>query len=447
MRWLPLIALMACGPKDPAPTTPTDTGTVGTTQVGALQFRGQPPKNLLMISIDTLRKDHVGRYGGGELTPFLDGLLAESVALDDFVQCSNWTFSSVPCTLGGRPHAEVGFMPRLDRDLRQPYPEGTPFLAGHLETAGYDSWLFSINSWLSKSWGTSQGYDHEVWPGIFHTDEIVRRAADQLIEGTADHDDPWFLHVHVKEPHAPYHAPFDYNDELAALEPVSWDLDDFLVHYEVTEDVWPTLTPEEQQLLEAHLRARYRAEVRWLDQQLAQRWADLEARGLLDDTLVVMWSDHGEQFWEHGAQTHAYGLHGEEVDALAFFWAKNLEPVAFEGPTHGTDITPTVLATLGVTPTVPLTGHVVGEAPNDRIRLVSTVARIGAHTAAERDGIKVIFDWAGTVTAFDTRVDPGETNDIWNPADPEQAALFEAIRVRAEAESALMPDQTPVWPE
>ncbi len=414
-----------------------------------LVFDGDPPRNLLMISIDTLRKDHVGRYARGDsLTPFLDELFEQGVALDDFTQCANWTFPSVTCTLGGRDGVDRGHLAEIDRDHRTPIPEGTPFLATWLADRGMATFLFSINTWLSAAWGTSQGYQHEEWPAIFHTEEIVSRAADAVQDAIAvGQADRWFLHVHVKEPHAPYHPPLKYMPGYEDLPPIPWDLDDFYVHYDVTRDLWPDLSPEERALLLHHLRVRYDGEVRWLDTQLRAAFDDLEARGLLDDTLVVVWTDHGEQFYERGHQTHAYDLGAEEVDAVALLWAHDLRPMAWEGPVASIDLAPTLLAAFGAPIPPEITGYPLGSAPPDRIRFASTQGRLGGLSRAERDGLAVIFRWEeGTVQAYDRAVDPKEQVDVWDPADPAQAALWEALAARTEAEAALAPHLELVWP-
>ena len=299
----------------------------------------------------------------------------------------------------------------------------------------------------SDDWGNSQGYAHETWPGIFHTSEIFARAIEPVEASIAAGDtQDWFVHVHVKEPHAPYRAPSEFEVGLDSLDPVPWNLDDFDVHYEVTRDLWPSLTPEEQALLEQHLQLRYDSEVRWLDSQLEGVFADLEALGWLDDTLVVFWTDHGEQFWEHGHQTHAYGLFGEETDAVAFFWAKNLRPRAWTEPTVAIDLTPTILAAMGAPIPPIVTGQIVGTAPVDRPRFASTQARLGGLTSIERGGLKLVYDWAGTLSAYDRNTDPGEQSDIYDPTDPVHAELADLLLERAAAEGVLAPEIPQVDP-
>ena len=86
-----------CGHVEPAEDSRRQVGT------DVLSFTGQVPKNLLFISIDTLRRDHLGAHGDLGLTPFLDRLADEGVVMQDHMQCSNWTYGAITCTLLGSP--------------------------------------------------------------------------------------------------------------------------------------------------------------------------------------------------------------------------------------------------------------------------------------------------------------------------------------------------------
>jgi arylsulfatase A-like enzyme len=410
----------------------------------ALVFSGPRPKNVLMISVDTLRRDHVGRYMDGEsLTPFLDGLLAEGVALDDFTQCANWTFPGMVCTLSGRTPSDNQFVPRFDREFRKPVPLDRPTLATRLSSAGWSTFYESTNTWFGPSWQTATGYEERILTGILHAEGVLGEAAEYVAEADPNR---WFLHVHVKEPHAPYAPLNDFLEGLEDLEPLAWDLGEFAQHYESTE-AYPALTSDEQALLESHMRLRYRGEVQWLDRQLSDAFDTLEGLGLLDDTLVVMWTDHGEAFWERGHQTHAYTLHGEENDAVALMWAKNLKPRAWTEPTASVDIVPTVLQALGRPVPEDVSGHVVGKAPPDRTRHALTLGRIGAISSIERAGLKLMFSWDGHATAYDRTVDPDEADDRFDLEDPHVLDLWEALRTEVDAASALTPELTVTWPE
>ena len=101
--------------------------------------------NVLLISIDTLRRDALGRYGGAE-TPFLDGLLAGGVPLDDHRSCSNWTLDAMTCVLSGRYAWDLDYAPSAGTALNEGrdvggLPEGVELLADHLRAAGFDTAL------------------------------------------------------------------------------------------------------------------------------------------------------------------------------------------------------------------------------------------------------------------------------------------------------------------
>ena len=149
---LALTTLLACTGSAPSDdsvdATPTDTFP---------SFYGTPPKNLLVISLDTFRRDHMARYGDTRnLTPFLDGIAQNSMAMDDHQSCSNWTFPGVICAMDGRSPLEYDFVPSF---AREPVPDrGT--LASWLSDAGYHTIMITSNGWLYDDTNVAYGYDH-----------------------------------------------------------------------------------------------------------------------------------------------------------------------------------------------------------------------------------------------------------------------------------------------
>ena len=99
-----LLLVMACTPDEgpnPGPMDANTSSPVPLSPPGIVTFEGTPPTNVLLVSLDTLRRDRVGRYGGGANTPFLDALFDRSIVLDNHRSCSDWTAPSMTCALTG----------------------------------------------------------------------------------------------------------------------------------------------------------------------------------------------------------------------------------------------------------------------------------------------------------------------------------------------------------
>jgi len=449
-KLLPLVLLaIGCSKDIKDAILPDDTSLplVGTE---ALKFHGAVPENLIFLSIDTFRKDHFGSHSTKGLTPFLDTIVAQGVVLEDHTQCSNWTFGSTTCTLAGRNNIERGHLPRLNGvpETRPPVPEGTPFLASWLGDAGFFSVLVSANDWLSAKWGNAQGYTQALRPGGAAT-AVHKTATDAVVMASeAGNADRWFMHMHFMEPHASYAPPEANIVGQDLLEPWPTDLTDRPTHYDHRSE-YPTLPPDQQALLEAHLRILYEAEIRTIDERLATIWDALEREGYLDNTLVVLWNDHGEQFWEHGDQTHAYRMYGEESDGFAVFWARNIVGGQWTGPTASIDLVPTVLDLFDLPMPEEVTGYPLGEAPTDRSRFGEAMARRGGINMIVKNGWKMQYQWnTAQVVVHDRNTDPLERVDLFDPTDPWQISLWEELRSQAEVMSTLVVGNGPfpVWP-
>lgn len=453
--WI-LLCLLACRSEDPpgaatrdaassdALSATSDTSDPSQTppREGPLRFSGAAPRNVLMISMDTFRKDHIDPYGDLGLTPNLGRYLAEGVHTTNTMQCSNWTMASTSCTLLGRDPVEHGFLPRLEGNLETPYPDGTRFLAVELADAGYQTVITSRNGFLGPRVNNVQGYGTVL--------ENLRPAETQLAGAlnflkTQGDGSPWFVHVHAVEPHAPYDAPQEFAVGAELLPPIPYDLSDNSdVNALRADDA--TLPPDELALAQLHVDVAYQAEVRWLDDQIGRGLEAWDEAGLLDDTLVVFWTDHGEQLWEHGNFTHAYDLNYGENDALFALWAKGLQPGVWTGPVSAEDIAPTVLSVVGVPVPDAMTGFPLGTAPDDRLRRAVSVARGQGHNALRRGDLKLIFRWTtGELMLYDKAADPQETTNRFDLTTPEHAALWLELRDYVEATEPLAPDVSVRW--
>lgn len=451
---LPLLVALACS-NPPAvaetPHAPVAKAEVPPPDSSALVLTGPRPKNVLMISIDTLRRDHISRYGNRASTPFLDRLLAKSVALDRHRSCSNWTLPSVSCVLSGRDHISMKYLPETTMGDPDPAPSSIEFADEILARHGYYTGRVTSNNFLNVEFGIGNPKDLVFEP--HGRGQTISTDGLAMLDRAVASGKPWFVQIHYLDPHSPYYKagerrPADGTFDAYAMNP-----------RKIPKNVWNGWSNAERQKLEAATRERYREEVEFTDQVLSRLWDELEKKRVLDDTLVVLWSDHGEQLWERGHQSHGYDLNSEESDALAAFWARDLKPHAFAGGTAHPDILPTMLSILGFDSEIErenMTGLVVGTGPADRATFTDDFSGQNSKMSVDRGNERLIYNWEGRLQFFDLAKDPGENHDELagmartDPADPafpaRALALWNLLWPRVGALDALYAGITPVFP-
>lgn len=403
------------------------------------------PRDLIMISVDTLRRDHVGWLGESpSFTPALDARLDRAVVLTEHQSCANWTYASVMCALGGRSTVDMGVDPHVNPDKSTgppPLPEHLDFLPGWLDEEGFDSALVAANQLLCPETGLGVGHDSVDCVGGQPAGRVVERALeawDGLGAGSRR-----FLHVHFMDPHGPYVPPDEYLDGLDALDPIPWEL---------TSDAstasamaaYEELPPEEAAALRAHVELRYAGEVRFWDESLEDLFVGLEERGATEDALVILWSDHGEQIFERGYLGHGHSLHVEENAAIAALWAQGLEPMSWAAPTTHADLVPT-LAHLMQLPARPVwSGEVLGHAaPSRPLFALQTHTTAAPRQALRVGNLKLLYRWDGPRGFYDLMADPQESEDLYDPEDPRVQELWEILRVE-QLRVAALTDYEPV---
>jgi len=414
----------------------------------ALQFRGDPPKNLLMVSIDTLRKDKLGRYDGKpedeSISPYLDELMMASLVLDRHRSCSNWTYGSVICAMSGRTGYEFKFVPG-GPDSSLPLPADAKVLPVLLKDRDFKTGLVTTNPYMGDGAGFDRFFDlfHEANGAI---------AADVVDKGLSYYnqlkgDDPWYLHLHLIDPHAGYNPPERFLEPLEHIDPIPVDL---TVDADVRElaRTWETFPPHTQELILEHIRIRYEGELRYVDEQLQRLMTLMDEQGALDDTLVVIWSDHGEQFFEHGRFTHGNNLHAEEVDAITLFWSKNIRPMAWPDLTTHADIVQTIIHGMKLPKVAGVTGRAVGTGDVHRPSFATRRNELTMQSV-EHDGKRLVYQWDGSLSYYDLETDPGGLTDQFTGfgGDEELDLLWTLLKFRIEHLDTLLEDESPVWPD
>lgn len=278
-----------------------------------------PGANLLLVTIDTLRADRLGAYGdAAAATPAIDALAGRGAV---FTRC----YSSVPLTLPSHATMMAGRYPprsgvRTNGRYRLPAVEAT--LAEALQAAGYDTGAAVSSYILGARFGLDQGfgaYDDALGDDLLRglDSEIpAAEVTDRFLAWLAGAREPFFGWLHLYDPHLPYQAP----------EP------------------WASRFPGDP----------YRAEIAYVDAQLARLFAALDAAGRRERTVVVLTSDHGESFGEHGEIGHGV-LTSEEVlrVPLILAWGARLAGKRLDDRVRLVDLAPTLLDLLALPPLGP----------------------------------------------------------------------------------------------
>ncbi len=245
-------------------------------------FAAKAPKNLLLVSIDTLRADHLGSYGyAAAQTPRLDGLARSGLR---FARAT----TVMPLTLPAHSSLMTGTFPAWHgvRDNGGFYlGEDQTTMAETLRDQGFRTGGFVSSFVLDHRWGIAQGFekffddfDLEKFadaPGM----DVIQRPGSETVDQalswlSAEGERPFFAWVHLYDPHTPYEAPEPFRSRFPAT-----------------------------------MIGAYDAEIATADAQLGRLLDALEVEGRLKDTLVMVTGDHGEMLGEHGEPTHGFFIY------------------------------------------------------------------------------------------------------------------------------------------
>jgi arylsulfatase A-like enzyme len=418
-------------PPAPAPTTPPEPDPEPT--VGALAFEGSVPSRLLVISLDTTRRDHIGWFSGSGLTPNMDRVMDEAVVLENHRSCSNWTGPSMTCVISGRTPMENGFWPWTgDPEVRQyPLPGyGLDTLPGRFTDAGFATTLVTANGVFSLDLFTSAGFENEVRVDWQPASEVSARALE-VVDDLQFETRPWYLQVHFIDPHGSYCAPEEYIEGAGlpdlGLSREEWCYDSYGAQSNV---YWYAELPEDREALISWLEVEYAAELRYWDAEFGRFWNELERRGVLEDTLVAFVTDHGQQFYERGGHGHGITLNSEENRSTSWFWARNLAPKVITTSTFHPDVTATLYDVFDVEPTLDQTGMTVGTAPPDRAtHAISAWDGGSVQLQVARGDLELLYDWQGGRAFYRLDDDPLGLVDVYDRRDPDVVALWEDLEV------------------
>lgn len=305
---------------------------------------GPRPRNLVLVVIDTLRSDALGAYGNPRgLTPALDALAGNGLVFENTVAQSAWTTPATASILSGLEPTRHGA-----RRLGAPIDAGVPLLAERLQAAGFETVAVITNVNTRAELGFARGFDvFEDLPETALRTGRYAAGAEVVARGMAalppKGEKPFFLYLHLSEPHAPY-APDPRFATQYADRPVPSALAD-------AADPLAVLIRDPAQRTAENLgwvRAQYDAEVATVDAVIGRLVEELASHGRLEDTLLVVTSDHGEAFGEHGEVGHGRSLFAEELQVPWILHGPGIGPPRRDTSlARQVDIFPTLMAAMG----------------------------------------------------------------------------------------------------
>jgi arylsulfatase A-like enzyme len=308
---------------------------------GGAQQGPAAPRNVVLISIDTLRFDHLGAYGyARDVSPAIDALAREGVVFEEAIVQAPWTAPSHASMLTSQYPSALGIGRFADPGRIHPAVET---LAETLSAAGLATCAVTENGFVSPAQGMDQGFD------VFHmtktSEEGVATAEAWLAE--LGPEEPFFLFFHTYDVHQ-YNPKGEYWDrfvrpyegKLTSVEPTiarllqSPDHDDLVATFDAED--W------------RHVIDRYDGTIAYVDTWMGELFALLERLGRRADTLILLTSDHGEEFGEHDGSGHGFTLYDENVRVPLIVQHRSLAPRRVEGPVGLLDLAPTVTDLLGL---------------------------------------------------------------------------------------------------
>ncbi|MBI2423736.1 MAG: sulfatase [Candidatus Hydrogenedentes bacterium] len=404
--------------------------------------------NVLFITMDTLRSDRIAAVRNGQpVMPFLSRAVNEGAHFTRAISPCSWTKPAMASIFTGvSPEAHgVIYTSKKDANGNDASDVLSPewmTLAEWLRVRGYSTWAYISNANLEKSFGFAQGFDAADY--VYKNGASAPEVTDAALGKLSALKPPFLLYAHYMDPHSPYTPPALHKDALGPFpQTTAYDntlLDnpmEFMRYYMDCAKIMlglqeqptvPPLSPGGQAAVE-HL---YDAEVRFMDEAIERLVTAV--RKSRPNTLVVLVSDHGEEFWERGGMGHGTTLFQEQVHVPLVLMAPDIAPRKIDTTVSTLDLLPTFAAYLKIPGLSRWEGRGLLAPSEPRPVFAFSKASeqdLQVHIdAIYEDGHVLIQDHGhGWERLFRHETDPGEQQDI-AASDPARAA---AMREKLEA--------------
>jgi arylsulfatase A-like enzyme len=325
--------------------------------------------HIVLLLIDTLRSDHLGTYGYERATtPFIDELAEEGTVFESVVAQAPWTTPSMASIWTSKYPSQLGVgapqKPNGVRHLEAGAPTGlasdVPTLAALLAERGYATFAVTPNKLASDKFGLLRGFEtRDERPG--NAGHVVKRAIDQLdshLAAQSPPTQPLLLYLHFMDVHEPTHPPKPFDTMFPTLDGKPHAKEHFGWAFEILGDHQKPGFPAYR----SHKIALYDGSLAFIDSHIRRLVEALESRALLENSVLVIASDHGEDLWDHpdfiekfahnpyreGGAGHGHSMLGEVLDVPLIFHGKGVPRLRVRSQVRNIDIMPTLLGLAGI---------------------------------------------------------------------------------------------------
>jgi arylsulfatase A-like enzyme len=418
--------------------------------------------NVILITLDTVRADHLGIYGyRRKNTPNLQTLLNGSTLYDRFIAATPFTLSSHASIFTGlyaQSHGSHISMPEFPQG--RPLPANIPTLAELLASAGYQTLGIAANTYyLTPDWGLNRGFEYwstpkpvpllsyeqgfylrnrirrlpilEEEPGFdqntISAEEVTRRACAGL-----DHarlrGAPFFLFLNYMDAHRPYIPPAPYDRLYPGRKP-AFTRADYNTALEGVDRTHP-INPD----VRSHLVSQYDGAIAYLDSQLGALFAYLKANSLWDNTILIVTADHGETFGERGYVGHNVSVYQDQVHVPLIVKYPDQSRADRVG-TLGShvDLMPTILEAVKLPAPAGIEGLSLMHPEGLSGRAVAAEFYKALEGSPEDRAVfagdqKLILAASGSRELYDLSNDPSEADNLYRSDSPEGALLARKLQ-------------------
>lgn len=377
----------------------------------------EEPLNVILITIDTLRADHLSCYGYNRNTsPNIDKIASKGVLFQNTVASSSFTPPSMATIFTSRYPSSHGVKHGVFKKNKvfnqEVLSDSIQTLAKVLNENGYVTYGFHTNPHLSKDFGFAQGFDafnQFTFNSAMELNSKILRNMDKIKSSGK-----YFLWVHYFDPHWPYYKRKPWISEYSSFESEEKDEPGYL---DLPEKFSSVNNLKNNRELLSYIVARYDSEINFVDMYVKELLHFFKED---NNTLVVIASDHGEEFFEHNEFTHGQQLYEESIKVPLIIYAPSKLPadVKVKQQVGIIDIMPTILDILKIKSRQKLSGKsllplISGNKKEERI-LYSELARLGKDfVSAKFKNWKYIFNVnTNQEELYDLSSDPGEKNNI-----------------------------------